>query len=160
MGSKYARFSQFIYSPASTLDYVKTLADKKPKHYVGHNPVGGLMVVILLFSLFVVTLSGLKIYAIEEGKGPFSETNISIISNAYADNDDYRFRGDEYDEHDDKEDEAEEFWEEIHEVATNFTLFLILLHILGVGASSKIHNENLIKIMITGKKTLQQQEKK
>jgi cytochrome b len=31
-------------------------------------------------------------------------------------------------------------------------LFLILFHVLGVAISSRAHNENLVKAMITGKK--------
>ncbi|WP_122951538.1 cytochrome b/b6 domain-containing protein [Bathymodiolus thermophilus thioautotrophic gill symbiont] len=53
-----------------------------------------------------------------------------------------------------KDKEGEEFWEEIHEVSTNFTLFLIFLHIVGVTMSSRLHNENLVKSMVTGKKNL------
>ena len=108
------------------------------------------MIVALLLSLFVVTVSGLKVYAIEEGRGPLAEENnrLTIIDNAYADEDEY-----EYEEDNDKhEDEAEEFWEEIHEFSTNITLILIFFHIAGVLISSHIHKQNLIMPMITGKK--------
>jgi len=146
IGSKYARFSSFLYSPAEVIQYLKELMEKKPTHYVGHNPAGAYMIFALLLSLFVVTLSGLKVYAVEEGLGPFAEmtSEFSIIDNVYADEDE---RDDEYE----KENE-EEFWEEIHEASTNFTLFLIFLHITGVIVASRLHHENLIKAMITGKK--------
>lgn len=163
MGSKYARFSNFLYSPAHTLNYLKTFIAKKPKRYLGHNPAGALMVVALLISLFVVTISGLKLYAIEEGKGPLAGNNISIISAAYADDEyegDKHKEEDEYkdseykkeDKHKNNKHKEDEFWEEIHETSTNFTLFLILLHVLGVVVSGKLHNENLIKSMLTGNK--------
>ncbi|SFV55269.1 Ni,Fe-hydrogenase I cytochrome b subunit [hydrothermal vent metagenome] len=149
VGSKYARFSNFIYSPTTTLNYLKEFINKKPKRYLGHNPAGTLMIIILLLSLFLATISGLKIYAIEEGKSPFSENNISIITNAYADydddDDDYKYKNKKYKD-------SEEFWEEVHEASVNFILFLIFLHILGVIISGKLHNENLIKSMITGNK--------
>ena len=141
IGSKYARFSDFIYSPKTVFQYIKELAAKNPKHYLGHNPAGGWMVILLLISLFLVTISGLKVYAIEEGKGPLADSSdISIISKVYANG------------HEEEEDEKEEFWEEIHEITTNITLVLIALHILGVIVASKLHKENLIKAMITGKK--------
>ena len=148
IGTKYARFSNFIYSPASALGYLKSLVFGKPKHYLGHNPAGGLMVVALLLSLFVTTYSGLKTYAIEEGKGPLAANSFSLISNAYADDDDYYgYRRGKYQDKD-------EFWEELHEASANFTLFLIFIHIFAVVVSSKLHNEDLIKPMITGKKKI------
>lgn len=147
IGTKHARFSDFIYSPQTVFQYLKSLVMKHPKYYLGHNPGGGWMVILLLVSLFVVTISGLKVYAIEEGKGPLADSSeIVLISESYASAGEY-----EYEEKEEQEDE-EDFWEEIHEGATNFTLALIFLHIIGVIASSKLHNENLIKAMITGKK--------
>ena len=147
IGTKYARFSDFIYSPQTVFQYLKGLIMKHPKHYLGHNPAGGWMIILLLTSLFVVSISGLKIYAIEEGKGPFANSSeITLISESYANGNKSEYE--EKAEHDDEE----EFWEEIHEGATNFTLALIFLHIIGVITSSKLHNENLFKAMITGKK--------
>ena len=149
IGTKHARFTDFIYSPKTVFQYFKRLLIKHPKRYLGHNPAGGWMVILLLTNLFVVTVSGLKVYAIEEGKGPLANSSeIVLISESYASAGEY-----EYEEKENHEDE-EEFWEEIHEGATNFTLALIFLHIIGVIASCKLHNENLIKAMITGKKKI------
>ena len=148
IGTKHARFSDFIYSPKTVIQYLKELISKHPKHYLGHNPAGGLMIILLLVSLFIVTVSGLKIYAIEEGKGPLADSNnISMISQSYA-------SGGNNNDYDEEEHEEEEFWEEIHEASTNFTLLLIFLHIVGVIVSSKLHKENLIKAMVTGKKNI------
>ena len=145
VGSKYARFSNFIYSPKMVFQYLKELTANQPKYYLGHNPAGGWMIILLLLSLFVVTISGLKVYAIEEGKGPLAGSNESmmIINKAYASG---------HEDEEDEEDEAEELWEEIHEISTNLTLVLIVLHIIGVVVASKLHKENLVKAMITGKK--------
>jgi len=152
IGSKYARFSNFIYSPGVVLKYIKQLTTKNPKHYMGHNPAAGYMVIALLLSLLVVTVSGLKLYAVEEGLGPLAGagSEFVIINKAYADEDEdedeeegYRREGNE---------QGGEFWEEVHEASTNFTLFLIFLHIAGVLVSSRLHKESLVKAMITGKK--------
>ena len=152
VGTRYARFSNFVYSPGTVIQYLKDLAAKKPKHYMGHNPAAGWMVITLLLSLFVVTVSGLKVYAIEEGLGPLAgePPALSFISSAYAD-DDENEHGKNGNGHGEDE-EAEEFWEEIHEVSSNFMLLLIFLHITGVIVSGRLHNEHLVKAMLTGKK--------
>ena len=148
VGTRYARFSNFVYSPTSVIDYIKSMLSKNPKHYLGHNPAGGYMVLALLFMLSITTLTGLKVYGIE-GNGPLAgSTQISLISIAMADDDDEKYQRGEHEE----DEEGEEFWEEIHEVTANLTVLLILLHILGVIMSSKIHGENLVRAMITGKK--------
>lgn len=132
VGSQYARFSQFVYSPATVVAYAKSLLTRNPKHYLGHNPLGGYMVIALLLTLFAVTLSGLKLYAVEENAGPFAS---AAQSESYG------------------EEAEEEFWEEIHEASVNFMLLLIAMHISGVIISSRMHKESLVKAMITGQKS-------
>ncbi|VAW53284.1 Cytochrome b [hydrothermal vent metagenome] len=145
IGSKYARFSNFVFNRHVVYMYLKSLLSAQPIHYTGHNPAGGWMVVALLISLFFTTISGLQLYAVEENAGPFSSINteIQFISTAYADSDVHKSQG---------ENDDEEFWEEIHEFFANFTLLLILIHIAGVFVSGKLHNENLVKAMIKGYK--------
>ena len=165
IGTKYARFSNFLYSPAAVVQYIKGLIGNKPEHYLGHNPLGGWMIMALLLCLFVVTLSGLKLYAVEEGRGPLAANSggLSLISNAYADRDEE----DEDDDDDNRsttehegrshhsEKEGEKFWEEIHDASTDIMLFLILLHIGGVILSSYMHKENLVRSMVTGVKEVE-----
>ena len=58
VGSRYARFAQFIHSPAATLNYGRQiLAGQEPRH-VGHNPLGGWMIVILLGVIAALCVSG------------------------------------------------------------------------------------------------------
>ncbi|MEN8108506.1 MAG: cytochrome b/b6 domain-containing protein [Pseudomonadota bacterium] len=155
IGTRYARFSNFVYSPGTVIQYLKDLVAKNPKHYVGHNPAGGWMVIAMLLCLFIVSVSGLKVYAIEEGLGPLADETpaLTIISPAYADDD-----GDDLGNHEKNEnghgedEEAEEYWEEIHEVSSYFMLLLIFLHIAGVIVSGRLHNDHLVKAMLTGKK--------
>jgi len=145
IGSRYARFSNFIYSFTETKAYISSLLTGKPKHYLGHNPAGGVMILALLASLFATTLSGIKVYGVE-GHGPLanSDYEITLITPAYAD--------DDQDKDANVNKEEEEFWEEIHEFFSNFTLLLIFIHIAGVVVASRIHGENLVKAMFTGKK--------
>ncbi len=138
VGSRHARFSGFVKSPSETLSYLGDFVRGKPQHYLGHNPLGGWMVIALLVSILLVSWSGLEVYG-AEGHGPLAKTEISLVSQVYADGDGF-------------ESEEEEFWEEIHELFANFTLFLVALHVGGVIASSLVHRENLVRAMITGYK--------
>lgn len=154
VGSKYARFSDFVYSPAAVIEYLKKLFSGSPKHYLGHNPAAGWMVLVLLVSLALTTWTGLEAYAVE-GHGPLAAaTNMSLINTAYADSDD----ADEEREGDANvalsgESGEDEFWKEIHEFFVNFTLLMIVVHVAGVVISGRLHKENLVKAMITGKKS-------
>ena len=143
IGTKYARFTNFVGNKTAVITYLKSLLTGNPEYYPGHNPAAGWMVIALIVSLFLTTLSGLQLYAVEEGLGPFANTfpDIQFIGTAIADN-----------EFDSNSGFWGGFWETIHEAFANFTLLLVLVHISGVLLSSLLHKENLIKAMITGNK--------
>lgn len=61
MGSDSARFTSFLRSPIATLQYAKTLPNRKPSWHVGHNPLGGWMVIALLLLALLQASSGLFI---------------------------------------------------------------------------------------------------
>jgi len=151
IGSKHARFTDFIYSPKQVMEYVRSLRAGSPKHYLGHNPLDGWMVVALLVMLFVVTLSGLQLEEIKESQTPVTQLADSLNALGTAVNHAVE-SGSLENIKEDMDSPAEKFWEEFHETATNIMLLLIALHILGVISSSRQHKENLVKAMITGKK--------
>jgi len=47
IGSQYARFVDFIYSLAEIKQFLKDTFSLKAKRYIGHNPAGGAMVLLL-----------------------------------------------------------------------------------------------------------------
>lgn len=144
VGTHYARFTEFVRAPATVVAYLRSLRSGKPQHYLGHNPAGGWMIVALLIGLTTITVSGMKLYAVEEGKGPLaSAQTMALIPSAEA-HDDHERSG--------PKSAQEGLWEEIHEAAVNITLGLIVLHIAGVVVSSRLHRESLVKAMITGNK--------
>jgi cytochrome b len=155
VGTQHARFIDFIYSPHRIISYCRSLAQGNTEHYDGHNPAGGLMIIVMLICLIATTYSGLKAYGVE-GHGPLADGTTlgtsALIASAYAD----RKGGDDDDDGDDgdedSEAEAEEFWEEIHELFVNLMILLIVIHIIAVVVSSRLHGENLVRAMITGKK--------
>lgn len=125
IGTRRARFIQFVKSPQAVLAYLKHMIRFKVPHYLGHNPAAAAMIVCLLICLTMISLSGMVIIA-GEGEGPLAGT---IFASANHD-----------------------LVEEIHELFANFTLLLVVLHVAGVLFSSLLEKENLIRAMITGRK--------
>ena len=50
IGPRYARFRQFVLDPAATLAYARAVAARAEVRYLGHNPLGGWMIVALIES--------------------------------------------------------------------------------------------------------------
>jgi cytochrome b len=142
VGSRYARFSSFLFGPGETLRYLTDLLGGRAKRYLGHNPAGAVMIYLLLLSLVVTVWTGLELYAVE-GKGPLAANATTLVAVASASDEEGKTG---------EGDDREEFWEELHEFASNISLLLIALHIAGVIVSSRLHKENLVKAMITGRK--------
>jgi cytochrome b len=122
IGNDYARFSSFLCSPRQSFSYIKAMLAAKALRYLGHNPAGALMIILLLISLLATTLTGFAVYGADQGAGP-----LAGIGSA-----------------------NEELWEEVHEFCANFTVMLVLLHIVGVMVEGRLHHENLAKAMWTG----------
>jgi cytochrome b len=127
VGTRYARFSNFVASPVKVVRYLNDLLHFKAKRTIGHNPAGGAMIVALLLSLLITIFTGLLAYG-AEGLGPLAEL---VFSNT-------RYGG--------------EGFEEVHEFFANLTLMLVAIHLVGVIFSSLLHQENLLRAMITGTK--------
>jgi cytochrome b len=125
IGTRRARFTQFVKSPQAVLVYLKQMIRFKVPHYLGHNPAAAAMIICLLVSLIMISLTGMIIIA-GEGQGPLADTVFASFNHGLM--------------------------EDIHELFANFTLLLVLLHVAGVLLSSLLEKENLIRAMITGRK--------
>lgn len=124
-GNDYARFANFLCSPAKSYVYLMDALNMRGKRCLGHNPAGAAMIVLLLIGLTLTVSTGLIVYAADQNAGPLA--GFVGASN-------------------------EDFWEEAHEVAANFTLLLVGIHILGVVFESFVHGESLVKAMWNGYK--------
>jgi cytochrome b len=126
IGTRHARFTDFVCSPAKTLAYLKDAIAFRARRYLGHNPAGGAMVIALLLNLFATTVTGLALYGYAEFSGPLA----GLLGNIPE-------------------------WlggslEDVHEFFANFTVLLVLLHVTGVVLTSLQHRENLVHSMFTG----------
>ena len=128
VGTRYARFTDFVYSPHTVKQFLLDTLRLRAARYLGHNPAGGAMIILLMVALLLTTLSGLAIYGIEDNAGPLA----GLLAG------------------------AGEFWgdvfEGVHEFFANFTVFLVLLHVAGVIIESLLHSENLVSAMWHGYK--------
>jgi len=59
VGTRHALFRNFLRGPGETLRYAASLLHGRPPAYAGHNPLGALMVVVLLLALGVQAILGL-----------------------------------------------------------------------------------------------------
>ena len=129
VGTRHARFSDFVYRPNTIIQFLKDTLSLKAKRYVGHNPAGGAMVLLLLTAVLVTAISGIFLLGAHDQSGPAA---MIFEQSGY-------------------------FWaealEEVHEFFANFTLFLVFIHIAGVLVESLLHGENLVSAMLTGFKS-------
>lgn len=58
VGSRHARFADFVAGPARVLGYLRDLVRGQERRYLGHNPAGGAMIVALLATILVTCVSG------------------------------------------------------------------------------------------------------
>jgi cytochrome b len=58
LGTSYARFSQFVRDPATVLHYLSTMLSGREARYIGHNPAGGAMVIVLIGAMGSTALTG------------------------------------------------------------------------------------------------------
>ncbi len=58
IGTRHARFSDFVCRPTVVIDCLKDNVCLRAKRYLGHNPAGGAMVLALLLSLSIAIGTG------------------------------------------------------------------------------------------------------
>lgn len=125
IGTRHARFFNFVQGPIKTLNYARDLVLDKPRIYIGHNPLGAWMVLILLAGLAVQAVTGLfgndEIYNF----GPlysYAGKDLSVTLTS------------------------------LHRHLFYWILGAVILHVAAVAAHAIFGRENLVKAMFTGKK--------
>jgi cytochrome b len=127
VGTRHARFADFLYSPRAALAYLADSLRGKATHYTGHNPAGSWSVYLLLAGVLVVCLTGVLAIGAMFGLGP------APVALAPASTD---------------------FLRESHEWLAWLLLAVIAVHVAGAIMSSVLHGENLVGAMFSGRKLL------
>ena len=127
VGPKHARFSQFIPSPKALLAYLKNSC--KSEATAGHNPLGALMVIVMIVLIFIQALSGLFINDDIFSSGPYYGSVSSDI---------------------------EKIMKFLHHNTFDLMIGAIALHIGAIAFYWRVKKQNLVIPMITGKKSKEQ----
>jgi cytochrome b len=80
IGSRYARFSEFVQGPRHVALYLKSVMRGRPTHHAGHNPAGGVAIITLIGLGVLSGASGWLLY--EEVGGDLMEEVHEIVSYA------------------------------------------------------------------------------
>lgn len=118
-GSSTARFSNFLKGPRGIVSYVRG----RSQHAIGHNPVGGWSVLLML--LVLSAQAGLGLFASNEDGDQFGPLALLVSG------------------------ETSETLTDRHETMFNVLLALILLHLLAI-AFYAARRQNLVGPMLTG----------
>ena len=124
VGTEHARFVDFVRRWPAVRCHALAVVALRPPRCIGHNPLGGWMIVTMLATILLVVVTGM-LSGGEEGAPP------GLLLR-------YLPRG------------LGEIFEEIHEGLANVLIVLVVLHVVGVVAHSLVMRENLIRAMIDG----------
>lgn len=87
VGTRHARFADFVRSPREALGYLRDVLLLRARRYVGHNPAGGLMVVALMLMLVGTCITGYLMTTdaywgskvLEEVHGVLANTTVALV---------------------------------------------------------------------------------
>ncbi len=125
VGTHYARFNSFVTGPRDVANYVMTLFNKHSASSVGHNPLGGWFVIVMLVLVAVQAVSGLFMTDDIFLDGPYRQLA-------------------------DKETLA--LMNTLHHLAFDILLYVIALHIAAVIFYGVYKKQKLVPAMVHGKK--------
>lgn len=125
VGTHYARFASFWFSPKDALLYLRQIVSGQAKRHVGHNPTGSVAIYGLLLLTVVVGLTGFLTLGIEEQQG-LAAGWMSLVQGRTL--------------------------KKLHEASAILMLLLVIGHVAGVVVESILHKENLARSMVTGTK--------
>ncbi|HVT31206.1 MAG TPA: cytochrome b/b6 domain-containing protein [Rhodanobacteraceae bacterium] len=124
LGSTTSRFASFVRGPGAVLRYVRTIAAGRDVRAVGHNPLGGWSVLLMLASVIVQSVSGLFATDDLTETGPLADR----VSDATV-----------------------EWMTRAHHLNRWLLALLIALHVVAVLMHWVIRRDNLVAAMVHGR---------
>lgn len=127
IGSSTARFASFLHGPCAVRAYTRSLLRDEHPVIIGHNPIGGWSVVLMLL-----------LVAVQAGTGLFSSDEI-LTDGPLS----HWLRGDWVG-----------IFTAVHQISFNLLLGLIVLHVGAVFLHLFVGEDDLVTPMLTGRKRL------
>lgn len=127
VGGSTARFSSFLASPGTSIAYGLALLKNREGHYLGHNPLGGWMVIVLVALAGAMAVTGLFNADVDRMiiEGPLAKTvSDATITLAHK----------------------------LHHQIFDLLMICVVLHVAAVVFHAVVKKERLVPAMVTGKK--------
>jgi cytochrome b len=124
-GPRHARFSSFLASPAAMWRYLRSMTNGGTITTVGHNPLGGIMVIVMLVLVTIQSVTGL--FATDEivWSGPYSPAVSKDSARTLT---------------------------TLHHTNSNWILAAVALHVMAIAFYGIVKKQNLVASMLTGRK--------
>jgi cytochrome b len=127
VGPRHARFTSFVGGPSRLLAYVRTLLRRDSPSSPGHNPLGGMVVVVMLLMLGAQAITGLfLIDNTEVWTAPYYPAVSAGLAGTLG---------------------------RIHHLNFDVLMWVIVLHVLAIIFYRVFKRQNLVMPMITGHKS-------
>lgn len=124
VGGHWSRFSSFVYGPGTVLAYLR--GEARPEHQVGHNPLGMLSVLALLFILLAQVGTGL----IADDEIAFTGPLVRFVSGETVS-------------------DATGYHKDIGKF---IVIALVVIHLLAIAFYKLVKKDNLVRPMLNGDK--------
>ena len=125
LGPGPARFASFVHGPSALIAHLKALREGRAHRHVGHNPLGGAMILALIGTVLLLALTGTAGLGGALKSGPLAGWLPHAVGAPML---------------------------ELHEALAFGLMLLIAGHLAGVHFESRRTRENLALAMITGRK--------
>jgi cytochrome b len=130
VGTRNARFTSFLFGPGKVIAYLRHLPSREPSNWIGHNPMGGWSVFLILGLLIAQIATGLM-------SDPKDYINVGPLAQYVPDS-------------------LSDLSVKLHSIISTLLLIVVGVHIAAILFYKRWKGENLVAPMITGKKVIEE----